>query len=81
MQEALFAEIPDLGRQPDESLLVVADARSGYDAPIRQKEQLIEERSFGGITTGRYATVLAISVQNRPRTTDPSPGLREEMAG
>jgi hypothetical protein len=69
IQEALLDQIPHFGRQPDESLLVVADAWRRYDAPIRHIKQLIEERYFGCITTERSATDGHVGTRIRPRTT------------
>ncbi len=62
MEEVPLAEIPDLGRQPDESLLVMDEAleRLGRSDPL--KVQLIEMRYFGGMTAEESATVLSISV-------------------
>jgi RNA polymerase sigma factor (TIGR02999 family) len=62
MQEVSFAEIPDLGRQPDESLLEMEEAleRLGRTDPL--KVQLIEMRYFGGMTAEESATALSISV-------------------
>ena len=62
MEEVPLAEVPDLGRQPDESLLVMDEAldRLGRTEPIQV--QLIEMRYFGGMTAEECATVLAISV-------------------
>jgi RNA polymerase sigma factor (TIGR02999 family) len=62
MQEVELTEIPDLGRQPDESLLFMDEAleRLGRSDPL--KVQLIEMRYFGGMTAEKAATVLSISV-------------------
>ena len=62
MQEVSLAEIPDLGRQPDESLLAMEEAleRLGRTDPL--KVQLIEMRYFGGMTAEESATALSISV-------------------
>ncbi len=62
MQEVRLAEIPDLGREPDESLLAMDEAleRLGRTEPL--KVQLIEMRYFGGMTADESATVLGISV-------------------
>jgi RNA polymerase sigma factor (TIGR02999 family) len=62
MQEVALAEIPDFGRQPDESLLAMDEAldRLAHQDPL--KVQLIEMRYFGGMTAEETATVLSISV-------------------
>jgi RNA polymerase sigma factor (TIGR02999 family) len=62
MQEVALAEIPDFGRQPDESLLAMDEVldRLGRTDPL--KVQLIEMRYFGGMTAEEAATVLSISV-------------------
>lgn len=62
MQEVQLTEIPDLGRQPDESLLVMDEAlgRLGRTDPL--KVQLIEMRYFGGMTAEESASVLSMSV-------------------
>lgn len=62
MEVVSLVDIPDLGRQPDESLLVMDEAldRLGRTEPIQV--QLIEMRYFGGMTAEECATALAISV-------------------
>lgn len=62
MQEVQLTEIPDLGRQPDESLLAMDEAldRLGRTDPL--KVQLIEMRYFGGMTAEESASVLSMSV-------------------
>lgn len=62
LQEVQLAEIPDLGRQGDESLLVMDEAleRLGRADPL--KVQLIEMRYFGGMTAEESATLLSMSV-------------------
>jgi DNA-directed RNA polymerase specialized sigma24 family protein len=57
-----LAEIPDFGRQPDESLLVMHEALERLARTDPLKVQLIEMRYFGGMTAEESATVLSISV-------------------
>jgi RNA polymerase sigma factor (TIGR02999 family) len=62
MEEVQLADIPDLGRQGDESLLIMNDAldRLAHNDPL--KGQLIEMRYFGGMTAEESAARLSISV-------------------
>lgn len=62
MEEVQLAEIPDLGRQPDESLLIMDEAleRLAQNDPL--KVQLIEMRYFGGMTADESATALEMPV-------------------
>jgi RNA polymerase sigma factor (TIGR02999 family) len=62
MREVRLAEIPDLSREPDESLLAIDDAleRLGRSDPL--KVQLIEMRFFGGMTAEESAAALGKSV-------------------
>jgi len=62
MEEVSVSEIPDLGSQPDEALLVMDEAleRLGQTEPL--KVQLIEMRYFGGMTAEECATALTMSV-------------------
>jgi RNA polymerase sigma-70 factor, ECF subfamily len=62
MEEVSLAEIPELGRQPDESLLVMDEALERLARADSLKVQLIEMRYFGGMTAEESATVLSISV-------------------
>src|SRR5258705_473311 len=50
LQQVELAEIPDLGRQPDESLLTMNDALGRFARTDPLKVQLIEMRYFGGMT-------------------------------
>src|SRR6267143_3589993 len=50
LQEVQLAEIPDLGGQPDESLLVMDEALERLARTDPLKVQLIEMRYFGGMT-------------------------------
>lgn len=62
MQEVQLTEIPELGRQPDSSLLVMDEALERLTRTDPLKVQLIEMRYFGGMTAEESATVLSISV-------------------
>jgi len=62
MQEVPLAEIPELGRQPDESVLVMDEALERLSRTDPLKVQLIEMRYFGGMTAEESATALAMSV-------------------
>ena len=82
MQEVQFAEIPDLGRQPDESLLVMNDALDRLARTDPLKVQLIEMRYFGGMTAEESATALSISVHVVRRELRLAQAwLHKEMAG
>jgi len=61
-QEVRLEELPDVGRQPDESLLAMDEAleRLGQTDPL--KVQLIEMRYFGGMTAEESAEALGMSV-------------------
>lgn len=62
MEEVRLAEIPDLGRQTDDSLLVIDEALERLARTDPRKVQLIEMRYFGGMTAEESAAVLSISV-------------------
>src|SRR5215475_9431534 len=82
MKEVPLAELPDLGRQPDESLLTMDEAldRLGRTDPL--KVQLVEMRYFGGMTAEESATVLSISVHVVRRELRLAQAwLHKEMAG
>ena len=64
MQEVQLTEIPDLGGQPDESLLVMDEALDLLARTEPLQVQLIEMRYFGGMTAEECATVLAISARD-----------------
>jgi hypothetical protein len=49
MEEVVLAEIPDLGRQPDESLLAINEALDRLARTDPLKVRLIEMRYFGTI--------------------------------
>jgi RNA polymerase sigma factor (TIGR02999 family) len=82
MREVRLAEIPDVSREPDESLLAMDDAleRLGRSDPL--KVQLIEMRYFGGMTAEESATALAMSVHTVPRELRLAQAwLHKEVAG
>lgn len=62
LQEVSMTDIPDLGRTPDDTLLVMDEAmnRLGRTDPV--KVQLIEMRYFGGMTAEESAALLSLSV-------------------
>ena len=82
MREVRLAEIPDLSREPDESLLAMGDAleRLGRSDPL--KVQLIEMRYFGDMTAEESATALAMSVHTVRRELRLAQAwLHKEVAG
>ncbi len=82
LQEVQLAEIPDLGRQPDESLLVMDEALERLARTDPLKVQLIEMRYFGGMTAEESATVLSLSVHVVRRELRLAQAfLHKEMAG
>jgi RNA polymerase sigma-70 factor (ECF subfamily) len=82
MEEVQLAEIPDLGRKPDESLLVMDEALERLARTDPLKVQLIEMRYFGGMTAEESATVLSISVHVVRRELRMAQAwLHKEMAG
>ena len=62
MEEVALADMPDFGRQPDESLLAMDEALDRLACTDPLKVQLIEMRYFGGMTAEETAKVLSISV-------------------
>jgi RNA polymerase sigma factor (TIGR02999 family) len=80
--ELSVEDIPDPGRAPDESLLVMDQAleRLGRSDPL--KVRLMEMRYFGGMTAEESAEALSISVHVVRRELRLSQAwLRKEMAG
>jgi len=63
MEEVQLAQLPDLGRQPDESLLAMNDALEQLARTDPLKVQLVDMRYFGGMTAEESAAALSISVQ------------------
>jgi RNA polymerase sigma factor (TIGR02999 family) len=81
-EEIQFAELPDIGRQPDRSLLAIDDALEQLARDDPRKAQLVEMRFFGGMTAEESAEVLAISVHVvRRELRIAQAWLRKEMAG
>ena len=81
-EEVPFTEIPDLGHQPDESILAMDEAldRLGRTDPL--KVQLVEMRYFGGMTDEESAAVLSLSVHVvRRQLRLAQAWLHKEMAG
>jgi len=82
LQEVHLAEIPDLGRQPDETLLVMDEALERLARTDPLKVQLIEMRYFSGMTAEESATVLSLSVHVVRRELRLAQALlHKEMAG
>jgi len=82
LEQVELAEIPDLGRQPDESLLTMNDALGRLTHTDPLKVQLIEMRYFGGMTAEESATVLSMSVHVVRRELRLAQAwLHKEMAG
>ena len=82
MQEVRLVEIPDLSREPDESLLAMDDAleRLGRTDPL--KVQLLEMRYFGGMTADESAAALAMYVHTVRRELRLAQAwLHKEVAG
>ena len=80
-EEIQLAELPDIGQQPDKSLLAIDEAleRLAHDDP--RKARLVEMRFFGGMTAEESAEVLAISVHVVRRELRLAQAwLRQEMA-
>ena len=61
-EHVALAEIPDLGEQRDDTLLVMNDALDRLAETDPLKARLIEMRYFGGMTAEESAAVLCISV-------------------
>jgi RNA polymerase sigma factor (TIGR02999 family) len=57
-----LTEIPELGRQPDQSLVQIGDALERLEKTDPVKVQLIEMRYFGGMTAEESAEALSLSV-------------------
>jgi RNA polymerase sigma factor (TIGR02999 family) len=82
MREVELTEIADLGRQSDESLLIMDDALERLARTDPLKVQLIEMRYFGGMTAEECAAVLSISVHVVRRELRLAQAwLHKEMAG
>jgi RNA polymerase sigma factor (TIGR02999 family) len=82
MAQVQLAEIPEVGRQPDESLLAIDEALERLARTDPVKAQLIEMRYFGGMTAEESATMLSRSVHSVRRELRLAQAwLRKEMAG
>ncbi len=81
IEEVRLAEIPDPGRQADESLLSIDDALDRLARTSPLKVQLIEMRYFGGMTAEESAAALSMSVHIVRRELRLAQAwLRKEMA-
>jgi RNA polymerase sigma factor (TIGR02999 family) len=81
-QEVRLAELPDVGRQPDQSLLAMDEALERLGQTDALKVQLIEMRYFGGMTAEESAEALAMSVHVVRRELRVAQAwLRKELAG
>ena len=82
MEEVPLAEIPEVGRHPDQSLLIMDEALERLARIDPLKVQLIEMRYFGGMTAEESATVLAMPVPAVRRELRLAQAwLHKEMAG
>lgn len=82
MQEVRLVEIPDLSREPDESLLAIDDALESLGRTDPLKIQLLEMRYFGGMTADESAAALAMSVHTVRRELRLAQAwLHKEVAG
>lgn len=82
IEEVPLAEIPDLGRQPDESLMAMDAALDQLALTDPMKVRLIEMRYFGGMTAEECATVLSVSAHVVRRELRLAQAwLHKEMAG
>ncbi len=76
-----LTEIPDLGRQPDESLLRMEEALEKLEQTDPRKVRLLEMRYFAGMTAEESAGLLSMSVHMVRRDLRVAQAwLRKEMA-
>jgi len=76
-----LTDIPDLGRQPDESLLRMEEALKKLERTDPRKVHLLEMRYFGGMTAEESAGLLSMSVHMVRRDLRVAQAwLRKEMA-
>ena len=81
-QEVRLSELPDVGRQPDELLLLMNEVLERLWHTDALKVQLIEMRYFGGMTAEESAEALSMSVHVVRRELRLAQAwLRKEMAG
>jgi RNA polymerase sigma factor (TIGR02999 family) len=82
IEQVAIADIPDIGRSLDESLLIMDDALRRLERTDPRKVRLIEMRYFGGMTAEESAAVLSISVHIVRRELRLAQAwLHKEMAG
>ena len=62
MDEVPFAELPELGRKPDEFILLMNEALDRLARTDPLKVQLLEMRFFGGMTAEETSAALSIPV-------------------
>jgi RNA polymerase sigma factor (TIGR02999 family) len=62
LQEVPMTDIAELGRQPDDTLLVMDEALNRLARTDPLKVQLLEMRYFGGMTAEESAALLSLSV-------------------
>jgi RNA polymerase sigma factor (TIGR02999 family) len=60
--EIQLTDLPDVGRDPDETIRIMDDALERLARTDPLKVRLIEMRYFGGMTAEESATVLSMSV-------------------
>ena len=61
-QEVPLAEVRDIGKRPDRSVLAVDDALEWLEKEDPLKGQLVEMRFFGGLTAEESASALSLPV-------------------
>jgi len=82
LEEVEFAEIAELGRQADESILIMNEALERLGVTDPRKVELIEMRFFSGMTAEESAAALSISVHVvRHELRLAQAWLHREMAG
>jgi RNA polymerase sigma factor (TIGR02999 family) len=81
-QEVPLADLPDVGSQPDRSLLAIDDALQRLEKTDPLKGQLIEMRYFAGMTAEESSMALSKPVHTVRRELRLAQAwLRKEMAG
>lgn len=80
-QEVALAELPELGSQPNRTLLAMDDALQRLEETDPLKGQLIDMRYFGGMTAEESSMALSIPVHTVRRELRLAQAwLRKEMA-
>ncbi len=80
--EVPIADLPDIGVQPGESVLLADDALRRLAESDPRRAQMIEMRFFGGMTAEETAEVLGLPVQSVRRELRLAQAwLAKEMAG